>query len=348
MARQETHGLRRWRRATRDASTEKRQYASEPLALNLIPLELQLLVISHLDVANTARLRQVCRFYRQLVTPDFVAKQFIRDGAQDPELQWFCTACLARPSRARLMLDEARAECPWRSLCFRCFRARGGLRRHEREHGRTVLLVPGGPQASVVAVPCRFCGWLLAPGGPAPAPERPAHRPCRVKIRLVSWAWILLGVLQLVLGFMGAVAAWSNYEEMREIYIPGTLNFALMWVSLIVVGLQKVHIRRWKITIKPWLIPFTLESAMTIIWLPPLIANARDLAPMVETSMDTFPVFSLAVFAANFGFRLFNSIGYALLFFDFDPRDVYLPDLSAAQKLLRAGCTFMIYWAVIP
>ncbi|KAM0808937.1 putative F-box domain-containing protein [Seiridium cardinale] len=213
-----------------------------PTALNSLPMELQLIIISCLDAASLVTVRQVCRQYRQIITAGYVVKQFTRpDGFLDGTLGSICSTCLTIPPNRCLISENERLGGLWRATCFRCFRLSfrsftpssspfrvKTISSYLSRHGRILPLAKGErtPNNELMASICTWCGWPFCRDRRLLVfPER--HQRCEIWNRGVIALWAVLGLVQFSLGFAGGVAAFSVYQDHKAIFIPAAVRFVI-------------------------------------------------------------------------------------------------------------------------
>ncbi|KAH9902162.1 hypothetical protein F4778DRAFT_111325 [Xylariomycetidae sp. FL2044] len=310
-------------------------------ALNRLPFEIQLMIISELDVSSLLRLRQTCRLHLHYVTPDVVRKLFVPAAATaadgvlssqvpDPDLRGACRQCLGYPGLGKILVETA-LDDPWQSTCLRCWRIhlrtrdRGGRDRESRD---ALVVFASGQQGSV----CRVCGWPCLG-------DRPSHRRCRFKAQVAVAVWFALGFVQFSLTIVVAAAAWSNYDHIPVVMIPASVAFGLAIISVLLVWVQTV------MASPRFLWNLVVELVSTALWVPPVYFTAVQTTNREEISLESFPIFACAVFASAFVIRLLNTAGYLLLYFDYDARNPYLPDLPASKKALYVSGTLLVLWA---
>jgi hypothetical protein len=212
------HELRsRIRRISRShADTPAAQSPNTGSGLPALPLELQYMILNHLDLSETVRLRQVCRFYRHMITPDVLSKQFSSYGQYDAVLQGCCSECLTTPGLGRLILDVTREHDAWRSICFRCWRVKL-TPDYQRKHG-PLLELANGEYGYI----CHFCAWPVC-GGNSEGNQELLHGPCRVKRLLATVTWFVMAIIQVGLGVLALVLAVTMYRKVSTVLIPTTV-----------------------------------------------------------------------------------------------------------------------------
>ncbi|KAI0475406.1 hypothetical protein GGR56DRAFT_512052 [Xylariaceae sp. FL0804] len=346
---QEKHGLfplRAWR--SRDgASHPQRHPHGQPApphpqpGLTSLPPELQLLVLSQLDLAELVQLRQTCRLFRLVITPELVRRQFTRDGRARPLLRGCCNACLCMPGLDRLIVDADLPPDAWRSICFRCWRARLGREYHLNPW--PVVTFASGAQGYI----CQFCNWPVAAparsGGPgADAESKWLHASCKRRRHAVLATWMVMAFMQFGLGILGGVLAWTRYIHQPRVFIPATIDFGLSILAVIAFV-----IRICTTTEKTYARALATEMVVATIRLPPVTYTLRETV-IKRLQVGLLPKFGFGVFLINLVFRLLDFMGHALLNCGYDPRKLFLAGLSWRKKLLFGFCTFMVWFAYIP
>lgn len=187
-----------------------------------LPLELQYLILSQLDLYSLVTLRQTCPLYRQVITADFIRRQFTRDGWYDPVLKSCCTECLCMPGLDRLVVDTTRPSHQWRSMCFRCWRDRIS-RESSRKHWPLVEMANGE-----YGYICHFCTWPVH-SGTSNSRIKQMHAPCRVRRLVVVVSWLIMAVIQFGLGMLAAVLAWTMFRNQTTVLIPASVRASCLF-----------------------------------------------------------------------------------------------------------------------
>ncbi|KAK8005411.1 hypothetical protein PG990_011448 [Apiospora arundinis] len=269
-----------------------------------LPMELQLEILSHVDLPGLVQLRRTSRLYRSvLITRGYLVRRFFIPGDRAgiysiSSLKYCCSHCLTMPPASRLLvpprdvndipddidndnLEELHGWWSWDTLCYRCWRKRLAPPSKCRA-GQVLYQVENGFSLYI----CQFCGWPIRK-------YTPMHKGCDTRRFWMRFVWFLLGVVQFAAGVFGAIAAWGVYEDDPRIKIPSSINFGLLFVSWITVGFHlgfKEGFYKW---------PLALEFVQAVLWLPPLIANAQWKCDPYFRVCDPFPRFSLAAFAVS-------------------------------------------------
>lgn len=330
------HELRsRIRRISRShADAPAAQSPNTGSGLPALPLELQYMILNHLDLSETVRLRQVCRFYRHMITPDVLSKQFSSYGQYDAVLQGCCSECLTTPGLGRLILDVTREHDAWRSICFRCWRVKL-TPDYQRKHG-PLLELANGEYGYI----CHFCAWPVC-GGNSEGNQELLHGPCRVKRLLATVTWFVMAIIQVGLGVLALVLAVTMYRKVSTVLIPTTIDFGLSVVALTLFIIRTCAHDEQKYTYA-----LAAELMMTIVRIPPVCYTARE--TIQTTAVGPMPRFALGIFLLNLIFRFVDTIGYTLLYFGYDPRKMFLAGLSWQQQTLYTTATFIVWCAFIP
>ncbi|KAH8194642.1 hypothetical protein TruAng_011187 [Truncatella angustata] len=204
--------FRRKPRGPADLSAEK-QRPGVGSGLPSLPLELQFMVLNHLNLPETVGLRQVCRFYRHVITPEVLQSRFSSYGQYDAVLQGCCSECLTTPGLDRLILDVTRDHDAWRSICFRCWRVKL-TPDYQRKHGPLLELANGG-----IGYICHFCAWPVC-GDIGSDGSETLHARCRIKRLMATITWFVMAIIQVGLGVLALVLAVSLYREAPTVLIP--------------------------------------------------------------------------------------------------------------------------------
>lgn len=154
----------------------RNQYAS----LLFLPMELQFLIYSHLNYGDLQRLRRTNRYFRQLVSIDFI-RICLGSPATDAELRFVCRSCMRYdpvgrrlvwplaqraqpdPVTGRIVQEENMSDdedappptypgptLPFSALCADC-----AVRAGQLSPGEYVLMEGGERKVRV----CRWCGY---------------------------------------------------------------------------------------------------------------------------------------------------------------------------------------------
>lgn len=209
--------LRRKSRAGKETPAAIRRDPSAG-ALPSLPLELQLMILSRLDLPEIVGLRQVCQYYRNVITADFLQAHCTRWGQIDPVLQGCCSECLTMPGLGRLVLDVTRDHDAWRSICFRCWRTQL-TPSYQRKHGPLLELANGE-----IGYICHFCAWPVCGEGSPENGQELLHAPCRVKRLLATLTWFLMAIIQVGLGVLALVLAVTIYRQISTVLIPTSVR----------------------------------------------------------------------------------------------------------------------------
>ncbi|KAI4868820.1 hypothetical protein F4820DRAFT_89126 [Hypoxylon rubiginosum] len=301
-----------------------------------LPLELQYLILSQLDLYSLVTLRQTCPLYRQVITADFIRRQFTRDGWYDPVLKSCCTECLCMPGLDRLVVDTTRPSHQWRSMCFRCWRDRIS-RESSRKHWPLVEMANGE-----YGYICHFCTWPVH-SGTSNSRIKQMHAPCRVRRLVVVVSWLIMAVIQFGLGMLAAVLAWTMFRNQTTVLIPASIDFGLAIIALVIFTIRVGTTNEVTYTRA-----LATELVITFIRIPPVTYTARETIISETTQGGPLPKFGFGVFLINLIFRFLDMVGYTLLNCGYDPRSIFLGGLPLRKKLLYGFCTFMVWFAFIP
>ncbi|KAI2624548.1 hypothetical protein GGS26DRAFT_202848 [Hypomontagnella submonticulosa] len=325
-------------RRSQDQRQDRRHHAAPQMGnigesgLASLPLELQYLIISQLDLSSLAALRQTCSLYRQVITPDLVRKQF----GDSPVIHSCCVECLCMPGLDRLIVDTTRLDHEWRSVCFQCWHDQMGRDGYHKQW--PVVIMANGDKGYI----CHFCTWPVHNGG-SNSRIMQMHAPCRFRRLLVVISWLIMAIIQFGLGMLAAVLAWTMFRNQSTVLIPATIDFGLAILALSIfvvrVGTQN------ELTYTRAL---AAELVITFIRIPPVTYTARETVISETTQGGPLPRFGFGVFLINLIFRVLDVFGYTLLNFGYDPRKIFLGGLPLRKKLLYGFCTFMVWFAFIP
>lgn len=222
MTRQDAgHGIRLRARMRRKPKGQARPVFTQgpegASGIRSLPMELQFMILSHLDLPETVRLRQVCRFYRHVITADVLQSRFSSYGQHDAVLQGCCSECLTTPGLGRLILDVTRDHDAWRSICFRCWRVKL-TPDYQRKHGPLLELASGD-----YGYICHFCAWPVC-GESSDGSQELLHGPCRVKRLMATITWFVMAIIQVGLGVLALVLAVTMYGKVPSVLIPTTVR----------------------------------------------------------------------------------------------------------------------------
>lgn len=206
-------------RRSQDQRQDRRHHAAPQMGnigesgLASLPLELQYLIISQLDLSSLAALRQTCSLYRQVITPDLVRKQF----GDSPVIHSCCVECLCMPGLDRLIVDTTRLDHEWRSVCFQCWHDQMGRDGYHKQW--PVVIMANGDKGYI----CHFCTWPVHNGG-SNSRIMQMHAPCRFRRLLVVISWLIMAIIQFGLGMLAAVLAWTMFRNQSTVLIPATVR----------------------------------------------------------------------------------------------------------------------------
>jgi hypothetical protein len=204
---------RRRRKPRAKADDASKPRSNSGAALPSLPLELQFMILQHLDLSEHVRLRQVCRFYRHVISAEVLQAQFSSYGQYDAVLQGCCSECLTTPGLDRLILDVTREHDAWRSICFRCWRVKL-TPNYQRKHG-PLLELANGEYGYI----CHFCAWPVC-GQNSEGTEELLHGPCRIKRLMTTVTWFVMAIIQVGLGVLALVLAVTMYRKVPSVLIP--------------------------------------------------------------------------------------------------------------------------------
>ncbi|KAI0181244.1 hypothetical protein GGR52DRAFT_25364 [Hypoxylon sp. FL1284] len=277
------HG--RSRRRSRDAPSGVGLSGDAGLAS--LPLELQFLMLSYLDLYSLITLRHTCPLYRQIITADLLYKQFTSDGWCDPALQACCTECLCMPGLDRLVVETSRMSHEWRSICFRCWRYRVS-REGGRKHWPLVQMANGE-----YGYICHFCTWPVH-SGTSNSRIKQMHAPCRVRRLVVVITWLIMAIIQFGLGMLAAVLAWTMFRNQPMVLIPASIDFGLAILALVIFTIRVGTTNEVTYTRA-----LATELVITFIRIPPVTYTARETIISETTQGGPLPKFGFGVFLIN-------------------------------------------------
>ncbi|KAI1781272.1 hypothetical protein F4818DRAFT_436464 [Hypoxylon cercidicola] len=252
-----------------------------------LPLELQFLILSHLDLYSLVTLRQTYPLYRQVITADLIRRQFTKDGWCDPVLQSCCTKCLCMPGLDRLVIDTTRMSHEWRSICFRCWRDLMS-RESSRKHWPLVEMANGE-----YGYICHFCTWPVH-SGTSNSRIKQMHAPCRVRRLVVVISWLIMAVIQFGLGMLAAVLAWTMFRNQTTVLIPASIDFGLAIIALVIFTIRVGTTNEVTYTRA-----LATELIITFIRIPPVTYTARETIISETTQGGPLPKFGFGVFLIN-------------------------------------------------
>ncbi|KAI2613632.1 uncharacterized protein GGS25DRAFT_8154 [Hypoxylon fragiforme] len=330
MSKHEGHQALPWKRRSQPRERSKPTPTSsvvfhgrEKSRLAFLPWELQLMIISQLDVRAALNLRQTCRLYYQYLTPAVIQKIFTENGYITFDLLNCCNECLATPVIGYLVLDDSRQRDPWRSMCFRCWRVKRSPAFYSQPD--TMVTFVNGRSGHV----CVLCGW--------PVYVYTVHPPCRRMMLAIESVWCGVSGLYFCIMVLAVAMAWSKYPDDSTVKYPVTFNFILSFAYLIllVLDLMELNTSRWRLP---------LELFSTIVWMPTVFRMAQEIMDK-GASWSFYPILVCGIFAANVVSHILHLIGVAILSYGYDSRSPAIPGLSITRKCLYILCSFMAYWA---
>ena len=199
---------------------------SNACRLTALPMELQLDILSHVDLRGLIQLRRTSRLYRAvIITRDYLVRRFAAGSDGNDPLKYCCSQCLTMPPVDFLLRALNRSSgsddmSSLETLCHRCWRPRLGPPSDERRGGD-----PHSVDGHWPLPICPFCGWPLTG-------SQPHHSGCDTRRFCLKVVWYVLGLAQFVGGVFGAVAGWSVYEGDPRIKIPCSVSNFLV-ISLV-------------------------------------------------------------------------------------------------------------------
>lgn len=182
---------------------------SRNLQLVNLPLELQPLICSHLSYNDLQALRQTNRFYRSLITINFMRLALTPDGL-NAELSTVCRHCLRQEPTGRKLLWSGNELFP-EPLTARC----------ESCIVKNRLLTPGDKvymtktlEATYI---CWWCGWPTRD-------DQQFHVKCRKNYRNVCGIHVILNILQGGLSVSVFQVAMQNFSSQAIVCAPAIVS----------------------------------------------------------------------------------------------------------------------------
>ncbi|KAI1349017.1 hypothetical protein F5Y01DRAFT_317216 [Xylaria sp. FL0043] len=260
--------------------------APPPSDLLSLPLELHYLILDHLDLDSLLQLRRTSVLYYHVISPDFIRKQFTRNGRASLSLAACCNECLCAPGLDRLVVDGTLDASSWRSVCFRCWSNRITVDYHINPW--PVVQIANGDDGYI----CHFCNWPVVNNGLDDGIDR-LHSRCRSRRRLVLLVWFFMAFLQFGIGVLCAVLSWTHYKHQNGILIPSSIDFALAMISVVVFIFRICS----NDEVKYSRLLFT-ELLLTVLRLPPVAYSARSTV-VFRANLGLLPRFGFGVFLIN-------------------------------------------------
>ncbi|KAK8095025.1 hypothetical protein PG997_001710 [Apiospora hydei] len=292
-----------------------------PSRLMALPLELHYMIIDQLRFGDVERLRRTCRFYHDLLTPDFVRELF---GGPQALASQFAGVCQANETTPALILQPG--SHPLASKCFRC-----SVQNHDLHVGDAVVLANAGR-----AWICRWCGWPVVGGTHSWASEQ-FHGACYERYYRVLWCFLLLGFAQFSVGVVAGALSLAYFRQDLVVFVPAVINFVLLWVCMAFLVLRGNYVRTYH-----WVA--LVELTILGLWIPPLYMVAKDLDIHLRSPIRAATIAALVFFTINMLFRLLNCIGNVLLMFEYNITKHYMPEIPLRRRMLNFLITGLIYW----
>ncbi|KAI0013343.1 hypothetical protein F4779DRAFT_388252 [Xylariaceae sp. FL0662B] len=318
------------RTATKATAEMPQQQPSSSLPF---PFELQLMIISNLDIRAIVQLRQTCRLYYHYLTFNVISKMFADErGMPNPELRRCCRRCLDMPAGGYAVLDDyASADLTWRTLCFPCWRAKRS-EEYRRSHGYTLTFV-NGLEGKI----CRTCGWPVCDGSQEdnnhPAPSR--HARCGVIRALSYFTIVMLTVVQISFSLLGTVIVFYICPGNLMVVIPMTIGLVLPFIYVLTTE-HRVKLRMYRFRLQ-----LITESVATILWILPVYALASGIYGL--TKVDSIMGCVLFFCVSNLIINFLSTLGYLILWCGYDYRNPFLPGLPLWRKSLYTCLSLIIY-----
>ncbi|KAI1213914.1 uncharacterized protein F4807DRAFT_205429 [Annulohypoxylon truncatum] len=292
--------------------------------LTFLPWEIQLLIISYLDVRAALQLRRTCRLYFHHLTVDVVERLFTENRYITFDLLNCCIDCLTMSHDGYLVQDEFFRPGTWRSMCFRCWRLKRSPDYFDRPNHHITFV--NGREGYA----CTLCGW--------PIRHDKRHLSCIRTSALMNCMWWIISAGHFLYVLVITTMVWLDYANVTLVIIPAVLNFLLSFVSLALLTLDFVqHSNTTRIRLP-------LELVSTVIWTPPVFYTSREVF-QGKTRWDSYPVYLWTLFVAKLLGHTLNLTGLLLTSAEYDPRSPFLPDLSVKQKVFLVTCSFLVHWA---
>ncbi|KAK4149990.1 hypothetical protein C8A00DRAFT_18403, partial [Chaetomidium leptoderma] len=313
-----------------DGSPPEPPPAPEPLPRHLLvlPPEILLMILQHLNFADIVRLRKTCKQMHALATPQQIRILFGPKELRD-QLLGHCKTCLIHdPFRSRL-LQPTLAD-PGYPLASRCLDCALKDRDPRIRVGKKINLA----NFDTVWV-CRWCGYPIVHGGAFGYEQM--HRFCYKRYNDVLFVFFVLGWLQLGLGIVAAALAWRYYRDSVLVFAPTVANFMLLWVCL---GFLICRGTRWRTY--HWTL--VLELIILGLWIPPIYDVATEIANPPAGPIPQSTQAALAMFVLNIFFRLINFLGNVVLLFRFDTTERNRSGVPTWKRPLHYLATVLIMW----
>ncbi|KAI1461613.1 hypothetical protein F4805DRAFT_238937 [Annulohypoxylon moriforme] len=292
--------------------------------LTSLPWELQLEIISHLDVRAALQLRRTCQLYFRCLTREVMERAFTENRYITYDLLNCCVDCLIMPPTGHLVQDEFFRPGIWKSMCFRCWRVKRSPQ-YFNKPDRRIRFVDGREGRA-----CIVCGW--------PIRHDVRHWSCaRTLFSMNAILWMSsTGHFLYVLVITATICLY--YTNAALVIIPIIINFLLAFASLCLLTSELVHHS------KTSRMRLAVELASTLIWTPPIFYSIRQVVDGI-ISWNSYPIYIWLLFAAKLLCQALNLLGFLILAAEYDPRSSFLPDLSPRQKAFFMSCSFLARWA---
>lgn len=229
----------------------RNQYAS----LLYLPMELQFLIYSHLNYGDLRTLRTTNRYFRQLISLDFI-RICLGSPATDAELRLVCRSCMRYdpvgtrlvwplahrtqpdPTTGRITAaDDGSDEednappppnypgpgLPFSALCSDC-----AVRARQLSPGEYVLMDGGERKVRV----CRWCGWPchghedwgrdMEEHWPRNAWE--LHPRCALSYQMVIIGYYILVCIRSGIALVAYILLWRIFADQQLVVIPSVVS----------------------------------------------------------------------------------------------------------------------------
>ncbi|KAI1094970.1 hypothetical protein F5B19DRAFT_394023 [Rostrohypoxylon terebratum] len=315
--------------------------------LTSLPWELQLIVISFLDVRGTLQLRKTCRLYYRYFTAPVIERLFTANQYITPDLLNCCIDCFAMPPHGRLVQDEYLRRGIWKSMCFRCWRSKRSpdFVKKPKYHIRFIDGRKG--------YACVLCGW--------PIRHDQRHVRCNKTIRLMNSALILLSGGYFTYVLMLATTIWMNYPSDTKIVAPSIVSHAWIpsnlyrfvvasaanfreFVFVLSFLTLALHTMKYAYNIDTSHLRFPLEIASTVFWIPSVFHSVRAVSNGT-VNWYSYPIYVWIIFSIRMLGHFLNLIGFTILRFGYDPRSPFVPNLSIRKRAVFMLYSLLAQWA---
>ncbi|KAK4223306.1 hypothetical protein QBC38DRAFT_459483 [Podospora fimiseda] len=315
-----------------------------PQNIMQLPPELLLAIISHCPFADIIRLRQTCKFFRHMASPNnlriMLGKEELRKLLHN-----HCKKCLIYDQFGRKLLLSP-VGVGDRLLTNECHACVLREKKDERiQVGRKVCLADNS-----TAWVCRWCGWPItgsrtgvgtgagrgANGVPAYGHEQ-WHRACYGEYTSALVLFAFAGFFQFCFGVVGAALSWKYFRDWVAVFAPSVTGFLLLWLCLGFITFRGNRRETYHWT-------FLLELVILGLWIMPVCFIGKHFADHPDQKVSKSVQASLALFGLNILFRFINLIGNTILLFKPDVTRRCRPEVSKIKKAWYKVICFFIFW----